>query len=269
MKRLLSTSISLLAVVGMLGAPVPASAGVAPSNDLIGDATAIGALPYTDTIDTRLALADGPRGCAGNRRSVYYRFRPPTTMRLQAATLGSNYDTVLSVMRGPLADLRRVTCSDDAFGVQSLTKFRAEAGVRYIFQVSSCCGGAGARGGDLSFSLQALPLASLVVDVVATGGTIDDVSGDVAIEGTLDCSNASGMMFEGSLRQRRNDLYVARTYISGTSPCSGPGSWTIETSGGNDISFAPGDARLDFTAWVFDGSHTELIEETQVITLST
>src|SRR5688572_16377551 len=54
MKRLLSTSISLLAVVGMLGAPVPASAGVAPSNDLIGDATAIGALPYTDTIDTRL-----------------------------------------------------------------------------------------------------------------------------------------------------------------------------------------------------------------------
>jgi hypothetical protein len=253
----------------MLGAPVPASAGGAPSNDLIGDATAISALPYTDAIDTRHAQADGPRDCAGNRRSVFYRFRPATAMRLQAATLGSNYDTVLSVMRGPLTNLRQIACSDDAFGVQSLTRFRAEAGVRYVFQVASCCGGPGAQGGDLSFSLQALPLAPLVFDAAATGGTIDAVSGDVTVEGTLDCSNVSGMMIEGSLRQRRNDLYVARAYVSGAMPCFGPGTWTIEAEGSNDISFATGQARLVFTVSVFDGSHAEVIEDTQVITLST
>jgi hypothetical protein len=266
MKRLFTTFVAVLAVVASLGT-TPAWAGDAPSNDLIGDATDITGLPFVDAVDTRAAAADGPRFCSrSNGHSVFYRFRSLTDVRMQAATLGSDYDTVLSVLRGRVRHLEKVACSDDAYESQSVVHFRADAGVRYLIQVSSYGGN---RGGDLAFSLQALPLPALVMDSEITGGAMDIVSGDVTLEGTLACSNPSAALIAGELRQRRNDLYIARAHFWETVRCGDPAAWSIQPEAQNDISFAGGDAKFVFTIWAYDGTTWGTLEGTQVITLST
>jgi hypothetical protein len=266
MKRLFTTFVAVLAVVASLGT-TPAWAGDAPSNDLIGDATHITGLPFVDTVDTRAASADGPRSCSrSNGHSVFYLFRSLTDVRVQAATLGSDYDTVLSVLRGRIRDLVKIACSDDAYESQSVVHFRADAGARYFIQISSYGGN---RGGDLAFSLQALPLPALVVDAEITGGTMDIVSGDVTLEGTLACSNPSAALITGELRQRRTDLYIARAHFWETLRCGDPAAWSIQPESQNDISFAGGDAKFVFTIWAYDGTAWETLEGTQVISLST
>ena len=100
MKRSLTSLFLVFRPQVILGLSAPASAAVAPANDLIGSATSIGALPFTETLDTTLAHGDGPRFC-GNSGSVFYRFRPSVDTRMQVDTLGSDYDTVLTVLHGP------------------------------------------------------------------------------------------------------------------------------------------------------------------------
>ena len=85
-------------IVAASALPVMAAA---PHNDLVRNATGISSLPFSVEQDATESHTDGPRGC-GNRGSVFYKFRPANDMRLQADTLGSGYDTVLTVLRGPL-----------------------------------------------------------------------------------------------------------------------------------------------------------------------
>jgi hypothetical protein len=118
-------SVALLSVVAVVGLPSSAQAGVAPANDLITDATVIGALPFTDSVDTTTANGDGPSRCFGNSGSVFYKLRPDTDMRLQVDTLGSDYDTVLTILRGRIGNLNLIECVDDSFNLQSVIRFRA------------------------------------------------------------------------------------------------------------------------------------------------
>jgi hypothetical protein len=268
--RVLSRSLVLLSVIAMLAAPQPVSAGGAPSNDLITDATVIAGLPFTEQVDTSQAHGDGPAFC-GNHGSVFYRFRPKADIRIQVDTLGSDYDTVLTVMRGGLANLQRVACDDDSFNVQSSIRFRAEADRNYFIEVSSCCGRGGDFGGQLEFAVQQLPLGPLSVDLAVTGGTVDTISGDVTLEGTVDCSHRTGLLLVGRLRQRRTDLYVARVFVEATLLCTAPGPWAsqaLEPDG--PISFAAGDAKLTFDVFAFDGGSFSVVVQntTQVVTLT-
>ena len=252
----LRTSLVLACVLAILGLAAPASAAVAPANDLIRSATSIGALPFTETLDTTQAHGDGPRFC-GNSGSVFYRFKPSVDTRVQVATLGSDYDTVLTVLQGPLNDLRLVRCRDDSgFGVQSVVRFTAEAGRRYFIEVSSCCGSGRTGGGELVFTAQQLPLGELTVDFAITDATIDTVSGDVTIAGTLGCSHPAEILFFGRLRQRRSDQFIASASFGGELMyCSGGvASWSIDRiEPESGISFVAGDARLRFSVQAFDG----------------
>lgn len=271
MKRLL-TSLVLVSVLVIFGLAAPASA-VPPANDLISSATSIGALPFTETLDTTEAHGDGPRFC-GNSGSVFYRFKPSVDTRIQVDTFGSDYDTVLTVLRGPLNDLRLLQCDDDSgFGLQSVIRFTADAGRRYFIEVSTCCRSGRTGGGELVITAQQRPLGELTVDLAITDGTIDTVSGDVTIEGTVSCSHPAEILFFGRLRQRRSDLFIASAsfgeelmYCSG-----GVVPWTIdgiEPKAG--ISFVAGDAKLRFSAFAFDGTSSVTIADdvSEVIALT-
>jgi hypothetical protein len=270
MRRFLMRSVALLSVIAVVGLPSPASAGVAPANDLIADATVIGALPFTDSVDTTTANGDGPRFC-GNNGSVFYKFRPDTDMRLQVDTLGSDYDTVVTVMRGPRGNLRFIKCNDDTINLQSVVRFNAEADRNYFIEVSTCCGSGGDGGGQLNLTVQQLPLDSLTVDLVVTGGTVDTVSGDVTLEGTADCSHGAVVFAFGRLRQRRSDLYVARANVDVEIYCNGVTSWTSDPFEPRGfISFGAGDAKLRlFEVFAFDGRFHFIDDESvEVITLT-
>jgi hypothetical protein len=86
---LIVSLLSLLLVTPSYAAP--------PSNDELATATSIGALPFTDALNTSDATASAgdPTDCTNNG-SIWYTFTPTTDMRISAATFGSNYDTVFS-----------------------------------------------------------------------------------------------------------------------------------------------------------------------------
>ena len=135
-------------LVGMV--PAVTAEAVAPDNDLIENATVISSLPFTETIDTTDAHADGPRVC-GDSGSVFYRYKPSVDARLQVDTLGSDYDTTLQVLRGPRRRLEELACRDDSgFGLQTSVRFNARAGQRYFLVAGLCCGNGRDGGGQLT-----------------------------------------------------------------------------------------------------------------------
>jgi hypothetical protein len=240
----------------------------APANDLVTSATPITTLPFAVQQDTTEANGDGPRLCA-NSGSVFYRFRPAADVRVQVDTLGSDYDTVLSVLRGPLNDLRQVACNDDALGLDSAVRFNAKAGVRYLFMVARCCSFGRDGGGALSLSVTQAPTDAFSVSVLPTGGTIDPVAGDVQIQVAVECTHRSAGYLWGTIRQRREDLYVAQAYFEAPFECASTGTWTGEASLQGNIAFAAGDARIRFGFEASDGFRwTGASGETEVITLA-
>jgi len=126
-----------------------------PANDEIGAATAIGSLPFTDTLDTTEATtaADDPQ-CAGNGQTVWYTFTPSADIRLDANTFGSSYDTTISVYTGSPGALTQIACNDDSAGLQSQVIFDATGGQTYYIMAGSFFS---ASGGSLTLTLRQPP----------------------------------------------------------------------------------------------------------------
>jgi len=116
-----------------------------PSNDSCDSPRQIGALPFTDAMDTGLATASAsdPVTCTANQdsHSVWYSITPTVNTVYGLDTFNSDYNTVLSVYTGACGALTRVACSDD-FGnaisspTRSVLTFTASAGTTYLIEVS-------------------------------------------------------------------------------------------------------------------------------------
>jgi hypothetical protein len=134
-----------------------------PRNDFCASAIEIEAsdLPFTDTVGTAGAGAGGvepaPACFPGPpHNSVWYRFTVPDGgMVLDADTLGSDYDTVLTAFEGPCGTLDPVACNDDvdppADRRSRLDSVAAREGQPVYFRVSSALPD---TGGNLMFSLR-------------------------------------------------------------------------------------------------------------------
>src|SRR3712207_847829 len=84
-----------------------------PNNDDFDSATIISSLPFSNSINTVEATtaADDPF-CAGNGHTVWYSFTPDedgeVNAFLEANTVGSDYDTTLSVYTGSRGNLEQI-----------------------------------------------------------------------------------------------------------------------------------------------------------------
>ncbi|MHB0874970.1 MAG: hypothetical protein ACYC5O_02875 [Anaerolineae bacterium] len=100
----------------------------------------IAGLAFTASQSTVGATAAGedPEACSYTSRwaGVWYRYTPARSGRLTATTLGSGYDTVLSVWIGARGALAAVACNDDYGGFSSLVSFAVEAGTTYYIEVA-------------------------------------------------------------------------------------------------------------------------------------
>ena len=124
--------------------------GNAPANDICSSPKAITTLPFNDAMDTRTATSaqDDPASCSGSSdaNSVWYGFTATVDTVYGIDTVGSDYDTVLSVYSGSCGGLTRLACSDD-FGSaitennRSVLTFAAKAGMTYLIEVSGKGGG--------------------------------------------------------------------------------------------------------------------------------
>ena len=201
---------------------LPAAAhAAAPSNDAIDSATSIGALPYNDTLDTTEATtaADDP-SCAGNGHTVWYRYTPSSSIRVDANTFGSSYDTTISVYTGSPGSLTQIACNDDAQGLQSQVTFDATAGQSYYVMAGSFGSGSG---GTLTLELREAappPPAPEVGLTIDRAGHVDR-NGVASVSATLTCNQPMFVGAYGTLTQK------------------GPGRTTIQGFGGNNVSCTP------------------------------
>src|SRR5687768_6132497 len=96
-------SLRSLAVLLMLAAlavvAAPASRAAAPPNDNFASATVIGALPFTDSLNTVEATNEFDDPIYGGN-TVWYAYTPITSGYVTADTFGSDYYTYLNVVTG-------------------------------------------------------------------------------------------------------------------------------------------------------------------------
>jgi hypothetical protein len=129
--------LGLIVAVALI-ALTPAYAA-APSNDDFAAAATITALPFSDQRDVSEASAapDDPF-CSRQAASVWYAFTPTTTADVIAQTLGSSFNTTLSIYTGARGNLTQIACNDDSsFGQYSVVRFRAQANTTYYLMVGA------------------------------------------------------------------------------------------------------------------------------------
>lgn len=238
----------LLAVTFVVSVGGPALASP-PSNDVEARAIGVDTVPFTHSVDTSDANADGPRFCSSHA-SVFYTFTPSATVRVQVDTLGSDYDTTLAIYtRDELGKVGQIGCDDDRFGDASGLRLRAVAGTTYVVMVNRCCGNPregrpGRPGGPLVLTVTKFSSASLLATLTVDRGTVDPSEGIATISGTITCSRRSIVYTEGVLNQLRQEVFVARGYWYAAIPCTpdAPVPWSMDVETETSVVFGAGPA---------------------------
>jgi hypothetical protein len=238
-----ATVAGVLAIIGSVG-PVLAAP---PANDDIASPIAAPGVPYTNSQSTVEATSGATDfDCAGDGNTVWYRLTASASVRLEANTFGSDYDTTLSVGTPDGAGgIDVIACNDDAQDLQSRVRWDAEAGTTYLFQVGSCCG---TGGGALVFNIVTAP-PFVPVDLTFTVRSSARVThaGAAVLSGTYSCTGADTVFVDAFLRQR-----LGRFLINGGSSaefeCNGSGTWEMAIEPFTD-SFGGGKARLQIEAF--------------------
>lgn len=155
----------------------PAAPVLAAGADTFGLATSVpeaGPFPYLDPSDTTSATTQAGepvQSCAGGalNNTIWYKFTPAASATYRIDTIGSNYDTVLSVWTGStLISLTEQACDDQGGGggTSALT-IALTAGTEYFIRVGSVSAGGGTIS-ELSIELE----PSLAMDI-AEAMTVD------------------------------------------------------------------------------------------------
>lgn len=256
MKRFMARRASTILAAALLvivALEIPALAAP-PSNDAITSATPLGAPPHTFTQDTQEATANRGDGNCVDGSSVWFRTRRVTTRTFRLSTLGSDYDTVLAVFRGPRTNRTLIRCVDDSFedDVAAATQVRFVAGNTYWVAVSSCCGN-GAAGGHMVLNTftPAAADATVKIEKVETGR----ISGRLLLEGTIRCNSPSEFEVDLSASQRvASGSNVARGDGFAFGICGNEESrWTSTVDSASGWAFQTGTVVVSLNGFADDG----------------
>lgn len=253
-RAIVAALLALLSLVVPMAGPAHAAP---PSNDERADAVRITSLPFTHSTNTREATVapdDPSAGCVGPLATVWYTLRLDRSRRVAITTIGSSYDTTLSVftMSGGVAT--PIACNDDFHGVQSVVTFSARAGTRYWIMAGTCCGGAPGEvgpGGDLVLNAHVAPPAVHAELTVDPEGTVDR-DGVATITGTVRCNVPANAEVYVRLSQIY-DRHLARGDQFASMSC-GPQrtAWSVEVSTFTTVVFGPGGADVEAALFARD-----------------
>ena len=128
---------------------------VSPVNDTFSGAlsVAMGSVSTVSTVNTSLQDVEPGSSCSDAvGHTVWYRYVPTTDRTVVASTVGSDFDTVLTVWNGTeINSLESIACNDDrGVDLQSRVKFTMQAGLTYYFQI----GGYHGDSGNLTFNFR-------------------------------------------------------------------------------------------------------------------
>jgi photosystem II stability/assembly factor-like uncharacterized protein len=179
--------------------------GPGPVNDDFNNAVNASPAPFIDKKNSGFATADTggrldpvvPSSCttgaanSGKANSIWYKFTPAANGLILAATFGSVYDTILSVVTGSPGAFTVVACNDDLpfqSGGPSQVSFTATAGTTYSFMISAWAGDGGATDFQLieflpppndnissATVILSSPFTDMVSTIAATTQSVDPV----------------------------------------------------------------------------------------------
>jgi len=260
-RTIFKAGLMLLALLAPIAYNIPTAQAEASPNDDFDSASSISALPYTASLNTSEAATAGDDPyCYGQGPTVWYAFTPATSLRVEANTFGSNYDTTLSVYTGTRGGLNQIACNDDTGSLQSRVRFDATAGQTYFFMVGAYSSGSG---GDLTLSVsEAPPLpAPLTVDLAINRiGSVNRQSGHATISGTVTCSRLAYVNLNGMLRQKVGRVNVINGWLYTYIACEGQTPWSVTVASDNsNLQFTMGPATAALSAFVYDSEREEYI----------
>ena len=249
-QKLRRTVLLMLTVPALLLLAASPAIAQPPANDDFDSATVVPGLPFTDQLNTTEATtaADDP-DCSGQGATVWYSFTPTADLRVEANTLGSDYDTTLSAYTGTRGALTQIACNDDAAGsLQSRVRFDAAAGQTYFFMVGSFASG---PGGNLTFNVDvAPPPLELGLTIDPTGSVVPS-KGVATISGTVTCSQPASVGVEGRMEQRAGRLLIHGFFFAFVE-CTPPATAWSATVEGENGRFVAGRVQVDAFAFAFD-----------------
>jgi len=243
-----------------------------PPNDDFSHATVVPSVPFTTSQDiTNATVAPDDPFCVSRNQTVWFAFTPTQNMRLEANTLGSNYDTTLGVYTGTRGALNQIGCDDDSNAtLQSTVRFDAVAGVTYYFEVSSFS----LTTGNLVFNLVPGPTPLAITPSVIKFGTIDPTTGTATISGSVSCTKQAFVTLSGQLKQTHGNTPITG-FFSVFLPCDGITPWntTIQTAptlfhGRSVALFTGGKADISATATAFDFDSGEAVQQNLAVTIT-
>ena len=160
---------------------------VAPGNDTYAGRTVVGALPFTEVLDTTEATTDGDDAeltaqCSvqATDASVWYEVTAPVDGGLQIRTFFSSYPASAIVATGGPGNWTVVACSADVIDLP------APAGTTYTILVVDEQLDEGGNGGTLNFSIDVVDLT------VNRFATFNPRTGSATVSGTLLCAGEWG-----------------------------------------------------------------------------
>jgi hypothetical protein len=147
----------LLLAILMFNVGVSVAYAAPPSNDSFANATVVGAIAFSSTVDTSQAVVDDPTDptnipCEGANllagyKSIWYKYTAPVKGIVEADTIGTDqfgqipngtYDTFIAVWTGTaLNNLALVACNDSIAASQDAqVTWKAQVGVTYYIYVA-------------------------------------------------------------------------------------------------------------------------------------
>ena len=255
-----------VALLLVMASPAPSRADApAPSNDSHRSALEIEGLPFTYSADVSGATYDdGPptSPCAqGILRNVWFSYRPTDDVRrVGLHTVGSSYDTVVSVWAGTVdSGWELVDCNDDVGdGLESRLIIDASPATPLLIEVGTRSSGAA----DLTLEL----VVPRTAGMTAIG--LDTLQGyglpptQAVLDVDVECSESVTMVVDIALQQAH-----LSTSDEIAIPCSAPGrSHRVALPGTPALAPGPADVRMVAKSRLFSGQHVVTHESRIVLT---
>jgi hypothetical protein len=169
------------------------SCQVTLANDDVRTALVIGTtFPYYSSLaitgrNASIATNDPTTACnPAPAQSVWYQFKPATSGPFVFSTLGSSYDTVVSIYKGDPGSLIEIGCNNDMFGQQSILNASLTAGQPYQIMVSSYGNPTATIVQDQILNFSAAP------GIISTASKVENSATNMIYSGTWQQFTATG-----------------------------------------------------------------------------
>lgn len=232
---------SILTTIVATGGPAFAAA---PGNDSYPGSTIVGAIPFTDQVDTTAATSDADDaaiaaqcpGVPAFDASVWYQVTATTDAGLAADVSASNYSAGVFVATGGPGNWTLVACASGAVG------WTTTPGQTYsVIAFDDQTDGAG-NGGVLQIAIDVIPPPPTIDATVNPTGVFNSKTGAVTVSGTVTCTGESQFAFLEVQLSQNVGRFIIRGFGGTDVTCDGATRpWSVQVLGDNG-KFAGGKA---------------------------